>query len=120
MPFDSSCNKGIQILISDYLVRSGLDTLYEANYLNCTYSVSILDQDVTLVCKANKKPSLLFENPYIDVSISAGCGVSVKGSDAMKFSLTTHLVFKVQEHLKRATLFFKIDIFEVLSLVFHG
>ena len=123
MPFDSSCTKGIQILISDYLVRSGLDTLYEANYLNYTHSVSIMDRPMTLVCQASQEPSLLFANPYIDVSIAAGCGVTVTLDgeiEPMEFSLTTEVIFKVQEHLERATIFFNIDIFEVLSLTFHG
>lgn len=108
MPEHDPANvKGVQFFISDYVVKSGLDSSFALGILKYSFEKELLGHYVKMECKATKPPSVKFENA-IDSLVDAGCVVVFDKDEKNTFTLIAELHVNLKEYAKQAVVFFSI------------
>ena len=105
--FDSAVEKGIQFLLSDYVVKSAIDASFSLNMLYVSFEKDLLGHHVKMTCKATKSPTFAFVNA-VDVVLDAECQVDFDNDPKNSFAIVAQLHVNLKEYVKQAVIFFTI------------
>lgn len=105
--YDASNPKGVQFFLTDYVVKSALDSAFRLGLLKANIEKDMLGHHIKMECKANAVPGFGFANA-IDSTIGAGCNVIFDNNNDNRFTILAELHVNLKEYAKQAIIFFTI------------
>jgi hypothetical protein len=113
--FDPANPKGVQFFLTDYVIKSALDTAFKLGLLYVELEQDVLEHHLKMTCKAPKVPEFQFVDA-IDVVVSAECTVVFDRNDNNRFTIFADLHLNLKEYIKQAVIFFSISEAKFLKL----
>jgi hypothetical protein len=105
--FDGANPKGVQFFLTDYVVKSALDTAFKLGLLTAKFEKDMLGHHVRMECKAAAMPGFGFINA-IDAVVPAECKVVFDRNENNRFTIIAELHVNLKEYAKAAVIFFQI------------
>lgn len=115
--FDAKNPKNIQFFLSDYIVRSAVNTAYKLGMMNIQISKKLADRQVSMACKVTRVPDFKFAGS-IQVTADAICTVALDNDPKPKFEVSATLQIKLTEKIEKAVIYFHADKLEFTKLDF--
>jgi hypothetical protein len=113
--FDAANPKGVQFFLTDYIVKSALDSAFRLNLLTASFENDMLGHHVKMTCTATKVPGFSFLNS-IDVELPASCKVVFDRNENNRFTVNAELHVNLKEYAKAAVIFFSITLAKFTKL----
>jgi len=106
---DPDCHKGIQIFVSDYVIKTTVDTATKIGLLSYNKTINILGFKTDISCKANSPPIVKFDN-YINFKGSVLCNstIHVSKNVDVKLDLLITLNATIGEVIRNSTLYLNV------------
>ena len=87
---DGGVPQGVQILFSDVIVRSSIDSLYSTGRLTMNFERDLLGHHILIECSATQSPTFAFNNA-VQGSLASNCRVIADGDAAHYFFVISEL-----------------------------
>ena len=118
--YQTSDPKGVQIIFSDFLLKSGLDVGFQAGTMVFNQTFEISGEKLALACAMKQAPTIEFVEKIVASTKEIDCDMHITdtGSTDLEVTLKAKLDFVVEEYIKTQTVYFKIDdlTFTVISI----
>ena len=113
-----SCTKGFQMFISDFVVRSAVETAHQAGIMSFHKTITAIGFDITVDCKSNSTPSIKFDGTIAFTGSSYCAADFVLHGTTYKFSLgfLADVSAILTETIRNSTIYFEIERMTVTSL----
>eukprot|EP00824_Muranothrix_gubernata_P016205 TRINITY_DN33745_c0_g1_i1.p1 TRINITY_DN33745_c0_g1~~TRINITY_DN33745_c0_g1_i1.p1 ORF type:complete len:463 (+),score=88.26 TRINITY_DN33745_c0_g1_i1:90-1391(+) len=119
--YDGSNNKGVQLLLSDYVLDTGLVALYKAGLIQIDKSFNVLGMTVQLTCHGNTEPSITFHNSiYGEAGVQCHVKTVQGGATTGDFSFTSITEFDLTQSIKAQTIYFQISKLDMKDVKVNG
>lgn len=105
---DTKFGRQIQFFMSDYVVRSAVNTAFKLKLLTIKINKKLDNRQILMNCLANKLPEFKFNNA-ISASVSGHCTVSLDNDPDPKFQVFAVLDLELVENIKNAVVFFSAN-----------
>lgn len=115
---DGASQKGVQFFVSEFIVKTALDTAQRLNLMNLRVSKKIDIHQVDMTCATTSAPNFNF-NKAVSATGAGSCEVILDGNPATKFKALAGINFSLSEHVKNAIIFFAATKLEFSSLSFE-
>eukprot|EP00826_Nyctotherus_ovalis_P003197 TRINITY_DN10645_c0_g1_i9.p1 TRINITY_DN10645_c0_g1~~TRINITY_DN10645_c0_g1_i9.p1 ORF type:complete len:475 (-),score=113.62 TRINITY_DN10645_c0_g1_i9:119-1543(-) len=112
-------SKGIQLFVSDFVVKSAIYTLFKLNLMNFSIRKVICDHETSLVCAVSELPTFRFARNVIEANITGACNISLDNSTESDIQLSALFQLKLSETVKESALFFNAENFTFSKLTFN-
>eukprot|EP00826_Nyctotherus_ovalis_P043588 TRINITY_DN4607_c0_g1_i3.p1 TRINITY_DN4607_c0_g1~~TRINITY_DN4607_c0_g1_i3.p1 ORF type:complete len:461 (+),score=65.80 TRINITY_DN4607_c0_g1_i3:119-1501(+) len=115
---DAPCNKGFQLFLSDFVLRTILKASYEGGLLKFTQKMEFFTIAMEVGCEANTVPVLIMQGD-IQVSEGAKCSLKMQSKQPqlnLTASFTADVSSKLKEHIENAKLHIVIEELKVGNL----
>ena len=105
---NQTCYKGIQLFLSDYVVRSLVETSHAVGLMKFSKTVKALGFTINILCSTNNTPSVVF-NGSIGLDALAYCNAEFKMKD-YKFNIgfLIGLSALLTEKVEKSTIYFSV------------
>ena len=107
--------KGVQFFLSDYIIRSALNTAFKLSLLTIEVNTKLDNRKVFMKCSVTKLPDFKFANA-IKASVDGTCAVTLDADPKPKFQVILSLGLELSEKVKNAILFFYAEKFEIVHI----
>jgi len=114
---DHQNSKGIQFFLSDFVVRSGLNTAFKLGLMIAQVNTKVDNRAISMKCSVKKLPDFKFANA-IKASADGTCIVSLDNDPKPKFEMILSINLALSEKVKNAILFFNAEKLEVAKIEF--
>lgn len=115
--FDVNNPKGIQFFMSDFVIRSAINTIFKLKLMNVIVKKKISNREVIMTCTVNNLPELIFANA-IEANATGTCNVALDNDTRPKFQVSASIHLRLSERVNRAVLYFKIEELRFAQLTF--
>lgn len=105
--FDGGNPKGVQFFLTDYVIKSALDSLFRLNLLTVNFERDMLGHHIKMECKATNVPGFGFPNA-IDATVPGECRVVFDRNDNNRFTILAELHVNLREYANNALIYFQI------------
>jgi len=110
--------KGVQFFLSDYIIRSALNTAFKLSLLSIQVNTNLDNRKVAMKCSVTKVPDFKFANA-IKASADGTCTVSLDGDPKPKFQVILSINLDLNEKVKNAILFFSAEKLQIAKMDFN-
>eukprot|EP01022_Parablepharisma_sp_SALTPOND_P000946 TRINITY_DN105309_c0_g1_i1.p1 TRINITY_DN105309_c0_g1~~TRINITY_DN105309_c0_g1_i1.p1 ORF type:complete len:573 (-),score=15.29 TRINITY_DN105309_c0_g1_i1:3023-4711(-) len=115
--FNRECKKGAQIFVSDYLVRTALETAQKVGLLKIDLTLNVLGSTIDLSCYTPNTPVAIF-NTTVKTDATAKCRVKVRNNLAeIEFGITAGGKAELKEWVKDSMIYFRLSKAHLNTLV---
>lgn len=115
--FDAKNPKNIQFFLSDYVVKSAINTAYKLGLMKIQVNHKLKDHQIAMVCTIAKLPDFKFAGS-IQVTADGSCTVALDKDPKPKFEVSATLQLGLAEDIKKAVIYFRIEKLEFSKLEF--
>eukprot|EP00826_Nyctotherus_ovalis_P003196 TRINITY_DN10645_c0_g1_i7.p1 TRINITY_DN10645_c0_g1~~TRINITY_DN10645_c0_g1_i7.p1 ORF type:complete len:464 (-),score=76.21 TRINITY_DN10645_c0_g1_i7:119-1510(-) len=113
--FDETSPTSVQFFMSDYVVRSAIDTLFKLDLMKILVKREIGDHMVNLSCMASELPGFRFANA-IEANVTGACSFTLDNSSEPNIRVFASLHLRLSEKIRQAALFFNVETFTFFRL----
>jgi len=114
---DHQNSKGVQFFLSDFVVRSGLNTAFKLNLMSAQVNTKVDNRPISMKCLVTKLPDFKFANA-IKASADGTCTVSLDNDPKPKFEVILSIGLELSEKVKNAILFFNAEKLQLIKVDF--
>eukprot|EP00826_Nyctotherus_ovalis_P054001 TRINITY_DN7051_c0_g6_i3.p1 TRINITY_DN7051_c0_g6~~TRINITY_DN7051_c0_g6_i3.p1 ORF type:complete len:309 (+),score=65.02 TRINITY_DN7051_c0_g6_i3:152-1078(+) len=112
-----TCKKGIQIFISDYVIRTAVETADKIGLLSYNKTINILGLKIEVSCRSNSIPVIKFDN-HINFTGTVLCSARVHLGKSFRPKIDALLTLNAElaEVIEDSTLYLRIMLMTVKDL----
>ncbi len=115
---NATCGKGLQFFMSDYIIRSAVDTAHTAGILKFSKNFTALGFNIVVKCHTNSAPTIKFASKIEFVGSSYCDAMLILKGTSYNFSLafSATVAANLTEMVKDSKMFFNVQQMAVIDL----